>query len=138
MKTNYFVVEFDFTEGAENATIAAVEGSNENAIDFISAANNEHSILVNVWCEEGKYRLVSMTEDSNFSDFGETDTEKDACNALREEVETMNLYPIEEITMEDEGRGDDEENDDEETEHIFYGLYEYADGKRVIYFVVGE
>lgn len=139
MKTKHFVVAFDFTEGAEDAFLVLIDDNDikvyQSIADLITTQKNKNILYKVVSMQEDKYHLVSMTEDGEFTDFWETDTEKDACNTLREEVETRNLYPYDEVTMEDEGRG--EENDDE-SEHIIYGLYGDKDDKRTIYFVVGQ
>lgn len=147
MKAKHFVVAFDFTEEQEKAFLAYITDDKADALEYIDMATTPrlrdiHYKIVSM--QEDKYHLVSMTEDGEFTDFGETDTEKDACNALREEVETRRLFMYDEITMEDEGRGDVVDDDepidlyDDINEHIIYGLYADKDNKRIMYFVAGE
>lgn len=142
MKTNYFVVNYFFTEeGAESATIDAVFNDKAEAEAYAKKKyrDDEPSNLFKVVeCDEGYYHLTKLTfsdyegVEPIFEDLGVFDCEEDACDALREEVETTNYYALNEEYMERDG--------EVYKDYITYGLYDCNDDddNYVMYFVVGE
>lgn len=140
MKTIYYVVNYYFTEeGAEKAVIDTYFNNKAEAEAYAASKNSDKeptNLFKVVEYTEGYYHLTCVTfeEDSDvkpiFEDLGVFDCEEDACDALREEVETTNYYPLNEEYM--------EVNGEMYHDYITYGLYETNDDKYVMYFVVGE
>ena len=139
MKTNYFVVNYYFTEeGDEKAVIDSVFNDKDAAEAYAKENNSDKeptNLFVVVECVEGYYHLTRVTfeefgDGSVFEDLGAFDCEEAACDALKEEVETTNYYPLNEEYMEVDGEVCDD--------YITYGLYDTNNGKYVMYFVVGE